>query len=70
MTLFKVAVKRAAILDFLLKIQFYRKMRKLKIRFARVVKYHIIKHIAAFGSVLNVFHRKKVTDTLFYSKMA
>ena len=44
MTLFKVAVKMAAILDILLKIQIYRKMRKLKIRFARVVKYHINKN--------------------------
>ena len=35
----------AAILDILLKIQIYRKMRKLKIRFARVVKYHINKNV-------------------------
>ena len=37
------------------KLKFTRKMRKKEILFARVVKYDIIKHFAAFSSVLYIF---------------
>ena len=39
--------------------KFIGKMQKLQICFASGVKYDTIKHFAAFGSVLYVFHRKK-----------
>ena len=42
----------AAKFDF---IKLIGKMLKLKIVFARVVKYDIIKHFFAFGSILSVF---------------
>ena len=43
----------AAILE--LSTFFFGQMRNLKMTFAKVVKYDIVKHFAAFGSVLYVF---------------